>query len=508
MLREVTILSMRYRLLAATASVAFLAGCMAGPDYEPVEASQLGVPQDWSVAAPESLSPPPEELVDWWRQFEDPILTRLIERAILGNTDLDVALARLRQAREALVVSRSALYPSVSGTAGYNRVEPLRGGGTAITQPDGTVVIAGGDGVDSFSLGLDASYQLDLFGGNRRAVQAGRAELEASGFDYASTLRAVESEVARNYILARAFQAQLANALASVAIQDENLQIAGWRVMAGLVSAVDEEQARASRAQSAATIPQIRQQYNAAVTRIAVLTGQAPGAIRPLLEEPAPIPQGPERLGADIPADVLRRRPDVRAAERQLAAATARIGVAKAQLYPNLAISGRVNTNAPDLSSLLDAITGNLFAGLTQSIFAGGRLAAQARSAEAAADGAFASYRGTVLTALEDVENAIVALQSAEERETQFTIARDAALNSAIYARSQYRTGLTDFTTLNVQETALLSARNGLVQARADRANALVALFDALGGGWNPAGDYRDPLIISPLYGEPTEGQN
>lgn len=508
MLREATIVLIRYRVLAATASTALLAGCMVGPDYEPVEPSQLGVPPQWSVSAPETRPPTPEQLVDWWREFDDPVLTGLIESAIADNTDLDVALARLRQAREALVVSRSALYPTISGSAGYNRVEPLRGGGTAITQPDGTVVIAGGDGVDSLSLGLDASYQLDLFGGNRRSVQASRAELEASGFDYASTLRAVESEVARNYVLARAYQAQLGNALASVAIQDDNLQIAGWRVMAGLVSAVDEEQARASRAQSAATIPQIRQQYNAAVTRIAVLTGQAPGAVRPLLEEPAPIPQGPASLGADIPADVLRRRPDVRAAERQLAAATARIGVAEAQLYPNLSISGRVNTNAPDLSGLFDAITGNLFAGLTQSIFAGGRLAAQARSAEAAADGAFASYRGTVLTALEDVENAIVALQSAQEREAQFTVARDAALNSAIYARSQYRTGLTDFTTLNTQETALLSARNGLVQARADRSNALIALFDALGGGWNSAGDYRDPLLLSPLYGDPTEGQN
>ena len=508
MLREATIVLNRYRVFAATASMALLAGCMVGPDYEPVEASQLGVPQDWSIAAPGTVSPSPEDLVDWWREFDDPILTGLIEDAITGNTDLDVALARLRQAREALVVSRAALYPSISGTGGYNRVEPLRGGGTAVTQPDGTVVVAGGNGIDSFSLGLDSSYQLDLFGGNRRAAQASRAELEASGFDYASTLRAVESEVARNYVLARAYQAQLANALASVEIQDENLQIAGWRVMAGLVSAVDEEQARASRAQSAAAIPQIRQQYNAAVTRIAVLTGQAPAAIRPLLEAPAPIPQGPEKLSGDIPTDVLRRRPDVRAAERQLAAATAQIGVAKAQLYPGLSISGRVNTNTPNLSGLFDTIAGNLFAGLTQSIFAGGRLAAQARSAEAAADGAFASYRGTVLTALEDVENAIVALQSAEEREGYFTTARDAALNSAIYARSQYRTGLTDFTTLNTQETALLSARNGLVQARADRANALIALFDALGGGWNPAGDYRDPLIISPLYSDPTEGQN
>lgn len=493
-----------FRFLIASTSIALLSGCVAGPDYAAADMDRLGVPAAWSVSAERGTT----EMVDWWRLFDDPVLTGLIQQSLAGNTDLDVALARLRQAREALVVSRSALYPSLSVSGGYNRVEPLRGGGTTLTQPDGTVVIAGGDGADSFSLGLDASYQLDLFGGTVRGIQASRADLEAAGFDYASTLRAVESEVARNYVLARAYQAQLANAEASLAIQDDNLEIAGWRVMAGLVSAVDEEQARSSRAQSAAAVPQIKQQYNAAVSRIGVLTGQAPGAVKPLLETPAPIPQGPGNVGAGIPADILRRRPDVRSAERQLAAAAARIGVAEAQLYPSLTISGSLDTNAASFSGLFDTITGGLFAGVAQSIFAGGRLAAQARSAEAAADGAFASYRGTVLIALEDVENAIAALRSAEERERQFGIALDAASNSAVYARSQYRTGLTDFTTLNTQESALISARNGLVQARADRANALIALFDALGGGWDPNADYSDPQSLPPIQGEPTGGQD
>lgn len=495
-------------IMAAPALALLLAGCMSGPDYEPAEAGALGVPADWSVPIPAPDEAQTAELVDWWRMFDDPVLTSLIEQAVEGNTDLDLALSRLRQAREALVVSQSSLYPSLSVSGGYNRTEPLRGGGTTLTQPDGTVVVAGGGGADSFSLGLDASYQIDLFGGIRRGVHASRADLEAAGFDYASTIRAVESEVARNYIAARAYQAQLANAEASLAIQDENLEIAGWRVMAGLVSAVDQEQARSSRAQAAATIPQIRQQYNAAVSRIGVLTGQAPGAVKPLLEEPAPIPLGPEQAGAGIPADILRRRPDVRSAERQLAAATARIGVAEAQLLPSLSINGSLDTNATSFSDLFDTITGGLFAGIAQSIFAGGQLAAQARSAEAAADGAFASYRGTVLTALEDVENAVVSKQSADERAGYFTTALDAANNSAIYARAQYRTGLTDFTTLNTQEIALLNSRNGLVQAHADRANALIALFDALGGGWDPAGDYSDPDNMPPLYGAADEGQD
>jgi NodT family efflux transporter outer membrane factor (OMF) lipoprotein len=286
-------------------------------------------------------------------------------------------------------------------------------------------------------------------------------------------------------VLARAYQAQIDNAKASLTVQDDNLEIAGFRVQAGLVSSVDVEQARASRAQTAATLPQIEQQYSAAVARIGVLTGKAPGALRPMLAAARPIPTGPQAIAAGIPADVLRQRPDVRSAERSLAAATARIGVARAQLFPVFNLSGSISANATNLGSVLDTITGNLFAGLTQAIFNAGRLNAQVRSNRAAADGAFAAYKSTVLTAMEDVENAVMALRSADERERQFAIAYDAADASALMARSQYRSGLTDFTTLNTQEASLISARNGLVQARSDKATALIALYAALGGGWD-----------------------
>jgi len=319
----------------------------------------------------------------------------------------------------------------------------------------------------------------------RSGVAASRADYEAAGFDYATTLLSVESEVARNYVLARAYQAQLENGRASLTIQDDNLEIAGFRVQAGLVSSVDVEQARASRAQTAASLPQIEQQYNAAVSRLAVLTGQAPGALKPMLAQARPIPTGPGQIAAGIPADILRQRPDVRSAERNLAAATAQIGVTRAQLFPALNLSGGISANAANLGSIFDTITGSLFAGISQAIFNGGRLNAQVRSSRAAADAAFAAYKSSVLTALEDVENAIVALQTATVREAQYGIALDAAENSALLARSQYRSGLTDFTTLNTQEAALISARNGIVQARSDKATALIALYVALGGGWD-----------------------
>lgn len=464
-------------LLAATA----LAGCTVGPDYHPQSAAALGVPDGYSVPAQQT----PEDLTRWWANFDDPVLGQLVEQARVANTDIAQAVARLRQAREALVQSRASLLPTLSGSAGYQRNENLRGGGRSFTLPDGTVVDTGGGGTNSFSAGLSASYQVGLFGEVRRTVEASRAQYEASGFDYATVLLTVESEVARNYVLARAYQAQLANARASLGIQDDNLEIAGFRVQAGLVSSVDAEQARAQRAQTAATVPQIEQQYAAAVARLGVLTGQAPGALRSALAAARPIPRGPASVGVGIPADALRRRPDVRSAERTLAAATAQIGVAKAALYPALAITGNINSNATSIGSLGDAITGGLFAGLTQAIFNGGRLRSQVRTREAAADAALATYKGTVLVALEDIENAIVALDAARQRETQFRIAFDAANASAILSRSQYRSGLTDFTTLNQQESALLSVQNGLVQARSDQATALIALYDALGGGWD-----------------------
>lgn len=462
-----------HRSILMLAALAALPACTVGPDYKPKTATDLGVPDAWSVTA----APNRADLTRWWQTFNDPVLGQLVEQAASSNLDLAVAMTRLRQARESLIISGASLLPTLNGSGGYSRSETLRGNGNG-----GTI---GNGGNNNFSLGLDASYQIDLFGGIRSGVAASRAQYEATGLDYASVLLSVQSEVARNYVLARSYQAQLENTRANLAIQDDNLEIAGFRVQAGLVSSLDAEQARASRAQTAASLPSIEQQYNAAVSRIGVLTGQAPGALKPMLATPAPIPTGPQDIAAGIPADVLRQRPDVRAAERNLASAVALIGVSKAQLLPSLNIGGNLSSGAGNFSSLLDTITGGLFASIGQAIFNGGRLNAQVRSDQAAADGAFASYKSTILIALEDVENAVMALRSANEREAQFAIAFDAANISAVLARSQYRSGLTDFTTLNMQESSLISARNGLVQARSDKATALIALYTALGGGWD-----------------------
>jgi multidrug efflux system outer membrane protein len=471
----------RSRLSFVLAASLPLAACNVGPNYKPASPSQLGVPAAYSLATDGGTR---GDYRAWWQQFDDPLLTRLVEQARTSNLDLAQSVARLREAHEALISSRSQLFPSVDASAGYSRSFNLVGGTNTITLPDGTVTTLTRSS-NSFSISGDVSYQVGLFGEIRRTIEASKAQYQGAGYDYASVLTSTESEVARNYILARLYQAELANAQASLKIQDDNLQIAGWRVQAGLVSSVDEQQARATRAQTAATIPSLQNSYNQTVADLGVLTGQAPGALRDEMAAVEPIPRGPGNIAVGIPADTLRQRPDVMSAERGLAAAVAQIGVAKAALYPALNITGNIGTSANVFADLFKLVTGSVFGGVSQAIFNGGRLNAQVRSNEAAAEGAFALYKSTVLTALQDVENAVSALDAAKERETQYGIAYDAANNEALLARVQYRAGLTDFTTLNTAESSLLSAQNGLSQARSDEATALVQLYLALGGGWD-----------------------
>ena len=486
----------RSRLTLLLASALPLAACTVGPNYHPASPGALGVPDRYSVAATTDQR---GDFRAWWTQFDDPLLTQLVEQARTQNLDVAQAVARLRQAHEALIQSRAQLLPSVDASAGYSRNFNLVGGTSTITLPDGTVTSITRSSNNNFSLAGDVSYQVGLFGEIRRTVEASKAQYQGSGYDYATVLTSAESEVARNYILARLYQQQLANARASLAIEDDNLEIAGFRVQAGLVSSIDQESARATRAQTAATIPSLQESYNQAVSRLGVLTGQAPGALKDAMAAARPIPAGPASIAIGIPADTLRQRPDVRSAERSLAAATAEIGVAKAALYPALNITGNIGTSANVFGDLFKIVTGSLFGGISQAIFNGGRLNAQVRSNEAAAEGAFALYKSTVLTALEDVENAVVALDSAKQREAQYAIALDAATNTALLSRAQYRAGLTDFTTLNTAESALISARNGLTQAKADEATALVQLYLALGGGWDsttvPVAPATPPVI-------------
>ena len=465
---------MRRRLrLATVPGLLTLSGCVVGPDYHAPQVAALGVPQRYSVPADQSAQGSNPR---WWEAFGDPVLARLETEGLKANLDMAIALSRLRQSREAVVQARSGNVPTVSASGGYTRTQAIAG--PAGATPSG----------DSLSLAADASYQVDIFGGRRRSIEAARADMQASEFDYGVVALTTQSEIANAYLQVRLQQANLADALLAQTNQTDTLQIAGWRNQAGLIGSLDVEQARTQLAQTAAVIPQVESSLNTAMARLGVLLGRDPGAVKAMLTAPLPIPNGPASIAVGIPADVLRQRPDVRSAERSLAAATARIGVAQAQLYPALSLGGNIGTGAGSLGALFNVISGQAFANIAQTILDGGRLRSVVRAQRAATDGAFASYRQIVLRALEDTENAIVALRSANQRQVQYAAARDAATRSAIMARQQYRSGLIDYPALLVTENLLISSRDGLAQARYDQAAALVQLYTALGGGWTDQG--------------------
>ncbi|MCB2065334.1 MAG: efflux transporter outer membrane subunit [Erythrobacter sp.] len=465
-----------YGLLPVVSAMA-LSAC-ATPQVD-IAQPQVAVPAEWQVAEPAPIS---TDLTEYWTMLGDPLLTSFVEQAIVENRDLAQSAARLDQARASLVQARAGWLPSVSASGGASR--------DLGTNPR--------DGVQ-FNLGADASWEMDLFGQIGGSVAASQAELEAAGYNLADLQRLIVGQVAIATIQARATAQQLVIARSTLEVQDDNLQIARWRNQAGLVSSLDVEQARAQRAQTAATIPLLESSLTASANSISTLIGEAPGRVYTALvvDTETQVPEPPQLAGFEAPAEVLRRRPDVRAAEATLVASTARIGVARAQLLPLVRLSGNIGTGSVTAGNLFDVITGGLLGSVSQLIFDGGRTRAQVDSAEAAARGSLAAWEQTILGALEDVESAAVDQRTAGERVLLNAEALDAANNSAILARSQYQAGLTDFQVLLTAENQLLSARNSLVSAEADRASAFVRLTQALGGGWTGTDSPFPPVAMS-----------
>ena len=453
------------RLSVAGGLIAALTCCTSlRPD---VPEPNVAIPADWAESDQGSLS---TDLTEYWRLLDDPLIDRYVEQAVFANRDLAQAAARVDQARAQRDFARGAFFPTISSSAGATR----------------DVGDFAREGVQ-FSLGGNASWETDLFGRISGNLAAAQADLLAAGFSLNDIQRLVAGQVALATIDARSRQQQLVIARDTLAYQDENLQIARWRVQAGLTSSLDVEQARTQRAQTAATIPSLEAALAATANSVSTLIGEPPGAVLAEFERTArqPVP-GPVMLtGFAPPTDVLRRRPDVRAAEASLIASVERVGVARAQWLPLVRLTGNIGAGSATLGNLFDTVTGGLFAGLDQLIFDGGRTQAQIENARAVVRGALAAWEQNILFALEEVESAAVARRAAQERVVITEEAVDAANNSAILARSQYQAGLTDFRTLLVAENQLLSARNQLVGAEADRATSFVRLSQALGGGWD-----------------------
>lgn len=453
------------RIVIALCSVALCAACAGRGAIDSAQPA-IAVPEAWQAGEPGE----PLDVERYWDALGDPLLSSFVAQAAAQNRDLAVATARLAQARGGLRQARAGYLPSIYSNAGIGRDVGDRAADDF-----------------SFSIGGDVRWEADLFGRVGYDVAASRAGLAAAGYGLGDVQRLIVGQVAQITVSARALAVQLAIARQTLAVQEDNLQIAVWRREAGLVSSLDVEQARAQRAQTAATIPALESDLAASANTISTLIGEPPGRVLALLEaEAAPIPAPPTAFAREIPAAVLRRRPDVRQAEAFLIADTARIGLARAQLLPLVQLTGNINTASFGLGGLFDAITGKLFAGLSQLIFDGGRLAAQVDIAEAVAQGSLAGYEQTILVALEEVDTAGAELVAARQRVALFDEARDAADTAALLARSQYQAGLIDFQTLLTAENQLLSARNAYAAAEAERANAFIRLTQALGGGWSP----------------------
>ena len=449
--------------LSCAAAAALLGGCqtLAVAPAEP----EIAVPADWQIADPAPIS---TDLTTYWTLLGDPLLTEFVEQAIVQNRNIVGSVARLRQGRASLRQARAGFLPSVGASGGASR---RFGSGTS-------------DDV-FFDVGADVSWEADLFGQISGGVRAAEGDLVAQGYGLADLQRLIVGQVAIATVDARSIAEQLAIARSTLAIQDDNLQIARWRNEAGLVSSLDVEQARTQRGNTAATIPSLEAALVQTANGISTLIGEPPGRVYAALSaDTDTVPVPPELAGFDAPAAVLRRRPDVRSAEASLIASTARIGVARAQLLPLVRLTGNIGAGPNTAGNLFDLVTGGLFAGVSQLIFDGGRTRAQIDIAEAGADVALANWEQTILLALEDVESSAAARRSAGDRVFLTEDVLNAAETTALLARSQYEAGLTDFQVLLTAENQLLNARNQIVQAQADRAIAFIRLTQALGGGW------------------------
>ena len=462
------------RQAAAGVIVILLAGCAAGLGPHAPTLAELKVPERFTAGAPETSAEADADLAHWWRAFDDPTLTALVERGLAANLDIDEAGSRVRAARADLRAARSVLLPSLDVFGSGSRQVGERTSGQTAARA-------------SYQIGFDAAYEADIFGGGRHSVAAARATAEGTRASLRAVQLTVASEIALNYLDAREAQARLRIARDTLSTLDETVEITGWRLQAGLVGSLDLERARQLRAQTAASIPAIETTYAAAANRLAVLLDETPGAMKGLLEPAAAPLSPPAVLPAAIPAEVIRRRPDVALAEHTLAAETARVGVETAQLYPALKLSGTFSGSGGSLSNAAGDMVGNLVAGITAPLFHGGRIRASVEAQRARAAVALAAYRASVLTALEEVENALVSVSAADRREQALIDAEAAARSAAEIARIQYRSGRTDFQSLLESERTLLSSQDGLASARVARAAAAVQLYKALGGGWQAA---------------------
>ena len=457
--------------LTVSVMIAVGAGCSVRRAYQPPAPT---VPAAWSSSVAQSTDV--ESLSRWWETFGDPRLTGLVRRAVEGNLDVRTAISRVREARATMRSTRTPLRPSAdaSGSARAN----------------GTGSEAGIGGVtQSYSLGIDASWELDVFGGIRSTVDAARATADARESDLQDVLISLTAEVALDYIDTRSLQRRLEIARSNVDLQQQTLELTQFRAQAGLATELDVQQAVSNVESTRAQIASLESQVAQSIHAIAILIGLPPAELNAELSSPAPIPAAPLEATLGVPADVLRRRPDVRSAERQVAAQAAQVNVARADLYPSFRLAGSIGLESLSIAKLLVPAAGFWSANPSASTRLFDRrqlrenLLVQSEREEQAAR----SYETTVLRALLEVEDSLTALAQEQVRRDHLTAAANAAQQAADLSLQLYNTGLRDFRDVLDAQRSLLSLQDSLTSSGATVSSDLVRLFKALGGGWNAA---------------------
>lgn len=459
--------------LLAAFLVTTITGCAAvGPDYVRPE---VPVYKTWNTQLngnPDNREMSTQPLAVWWTTLNDPKLSRLIERAVAGNLDLKKARARVREARARRGIAEADFFPALNGTGSATWSRSMRDKGTDTNS-------------ELYTASFDAAWELDVFGGVRRSVEAAQRDLLASEEELRNVLVSLLAEVALNYLDVRIYQDRLTVAESNLTSQSETCQLTQWRYQAGLSDELAVQQARYNLENTRSQIPVLRTGLEAAMNRVAVLLGEQPGRVHGELEQREPIPVPPLQVAVGVPADLLRRRPDVRQAEQELAAQTARVGVATADLYPKFTLSGSIGLESFSLSNLSSG-TLSLIGGpaITWAVLKGGAIRQNIKVQSALQEQALIQYEAVILGALEEVENALVAYAEVQQRRQSLSEATEAAQKAAELAQQKYQAGLTDFTNVLDAQRSLLSFQEQLALSNGNVTGNLVRLYKALGGGW------------------------
>jgi NodT family efflux transporter outer membrane factor (OMF) lipoprotein len=473
--------------LTALCGSFLLAGCAVGPRYVPPVSTQPAAFQGGPAVEARAVVAPPTDLVSWWRAFDDPLLTSLVERGLAQNLDLQQASARVVQARAALKGANAALMPSgqVSGQAGetYQSLEtPIGRIGSAFPQFDRST--------ESYELNLGASWEIDLFGGRDATRDAARAEWQASQAGAVAARLSVAAQVADTYVAIRMLQARLDVAHAQLDTQQRLVDLVGLQYRKGVAAELQLRQAEGALAQVRATVPALQNELDMAMNALDVLLGVQPGTTRSELAILAPIPHTPAVSTAGGPAELLRRRPDIIAAERTLAASNARIGAAISEYYPKFSLSGLLGTATTATGGLFtgNATQASGLLGLRWRLFDFGRVDAEIKAAKGQNAQALAAYRLTVLRASQDVEDAFSTLVQQEARAAALIRGEGSLSRARDSSVAAYKGGIASLIEVLDADRRLLETRDGAIQARAAAARGAIASYRALGGGWSAPG--------------------